>query len=283
MFLSDDTYIMRKIAFLFLTHKGLLCDDLWKGFFRDEYKDRFSIYCHPKFPDQVEGLLKPHIVPKLIETKWGRPSCFQAEYNMFEEAFKDKDNQFFIVLSHNCAPVLSFNVLYDKLINRTQGFVSHNKLNEYGYFFHYQWTIVPRPFVELLLKYHDEVFILYNEHIKNVLANNDKVHHYYINGELIVKPYLEESWVSYVLKIAQVPFKTYFSVRKTHYIVFISASKSYDNPIYRDYYTRNYDEKFIEVMKINIVPTIFKLQDFKKARFHLAKDGFFFCRKVEDF
>jgi len=42
-----------KLAFLFLTKDDHNQGELWEAFFGNLSRERYSIFCHPKFPDRV--------------------------------------------------------------------------------------------------------------------------------------------------------------------------------------------------------------------------------------
>jgi hypothetical protein len=42
-----------KLAFLFLTQDDHNQGELWEAFFGNLSRERYSIFCHPKFPDRV--------------------------------------------------------------------------------------------------------------------------------------------------------------------------------------------------------------------------------------
>ena len=138
-----------KIAFLFLTIEGSDCSFIWNDFFQNINKNFYNIYCHPKFPTKVNDFLQPYIINKLIKTNWGHSSLVTATINLIESAIKDND--FFILLSHNSAPLKNFFSIYDDLIYSNKGYIHIYNYREL-YNKHHQWFIFNRTFAELVIK-----------------------------------------------------------------------------------------------------------------------------------
>jgi len=102
-----------KVAFLFLVVNDINYPTIWENYFRGN-EDKFSIYCHPKNPENVKTpWLKNNIIPHIVETGWGYIT--NAYFTLFYEALKDPLNQKFVVISESCLPLKSFDVFYDRL------------------------------------------------------------------------------------------------------------------------------------------------------------------------
>jgi hypothetical protein len=100
-----------KIAFLFLLRDDLNYPEIWENYFKG-HQDKISIYCHPKNPENVKTeWLKSNIIPKLVETKWGKIT--DAYFTLINEALKNSENKKFITVSESCLPLKSFNELYN--------------------------------------------------------------------------------------------------------------------------------------------------------------------------
>lgn len=103
-----------KIAFLFLVIDDINFPTIWENYFRGN-EDKFSIYCHPKHPENVvTPWLRDNIIPHLVETSWGHIT--DAYFTLLYEALKDPLNTKFIIISESCLPLRSFDDLYHKLI-----------------------------------------------------------------------------------------------------------------------------------------------------------------------
>jgi hypothetical protein len=130
---SINTPITHKIAFLFLTRDNLRCPDIWNEFFKGN-EDRYTIYCHPKNPDNVsDTLLKNNIIPERIETCWGCIGIVRAFLALFANALKDSSNVKFITVSEACVPISSFEYIYKELMftNNSQIDIHTNNFERY--------------------------------------------------------------------------------------------------------------------------------------------------------
>jgi hypothetical protein len=106
---------MRKIALCFLTYKNITRNKLW-NFLLKNCKNKYNIYIHNKykFKDKITNFDK-RCLKKKVRTSWGTISLVKATLLLFEEAFKDKDNKFFILLSDKCIPIYNLDYIYNKV------------------------------------------------------------------------------------------------------------------------------------------------------------------------
>ncbi len=134
-----------KIAFLFLTYGDILFKKQIQ-----EYTENHNIYIHPKFPLQVSSELNKYIINNLIETQWGDLSLVEASVNLLEEAYKNSENEYFILLSSDVYPVHSIEKLESYLEHNTLSiFNKHNSINKYKTS---QWWVLNREDAEIILK-----------------------------------------------------------------------------------------------------------------------------------
>jgi hypothetical protein len=104
---------MKKIAFLFLTIDNINFPKIWENYFKG-HDNKFTIYCHPKYPEKVTvDWLKSNIISNLVNTGWGY--IVDAYYQLLNTAYKNEDNYKFITISESCLPLVSFDILYNKL------------------------------------------------------------------------------------------------------------------------------------------------------------------------
>jgi len=108
-----------KIAFLFLTYNNLKRPDIWNKFLdidenrSSKYSNKFSIYNHSKEQDKVtDTLLIGRHIPENIDTCWGCFGAVEANILMMKSALQDPLNKKFILVSESCAPIISFDRLY---------------------------------------------------------------------------------------------------------------------------------------------------------------------------
>jgi len=108
---------MSKIALCFLTYENLSRPKLWSQYI-NKYKTYLNVYIHNKidFIDNKYGLHKYCVnKKKRVATQYAHKSLVEATLTLFKEAFKNRDNKFFILLSDTCVPLYSFNYIYEKI------------------------------------------------------------------------------------------------------------------------------------------------------------------------
>jgi hypothetical protein len=104
----------KKIAFLFLIYDKINHEELWAEFFKQDDKDRHSIYIHYKYDKKLDYFENCKL-KNCIETKWGDISLVQAQNLLLQQALKDTDNQHFIFCSGACIPLKDFDHVYNSL------------------------------------------------------------------------------------------------------------------------------------------------------------------------
>jgi len=174
---NNHYYNEKKIAFLLLTYEDHIQADNIKDFLENG-----NIYVHPKYPDKVNSYLKNYIIDNLIETKWGDISIVEAELNLLKESFNNINNQWFILMSDTCFPLMSFEQLYNNLFNiKKFNFNSFlfltdyfNK-NGYNYYKSSQFWILNRNDVELILNKKDKYIQLFNNFKHNSSSAYDEL------------------------------------------------------------------------------------------------------------
>jgi hypothetical protein len=118
-----------KIAFLFLTRNNLKRSEIWEEFFKDN-ESRYTIYCHPKEPENVSTqLLKNNIIPEHIDTCWGCINLVEANILLMQNALKEPKNKKFILVSESCIPIVSFNKFYDIVMQNDNSRIGIHKTN----------------------------------------------------------------------------------------------------------------------------------------------------------
>jgi len=187
-----------KIALCFLTYGNLSQPGLWKEFIDNTL---YSVYIHNKFEftDTQYGFDK-YCLKNRIQTKWGKISLVKASLLLFDKAFNDLDNKFFILLSDKCIPIKSFSYIYNDIFTKQLSQIScfnqniERKYNNIDpmYFNEYykqsQWCLFNRNDIEFLLK---------NDISDTVFGNNSLCpdEHYFIN---IFKKYNRSFINSYI-------------------------------------------------------------------------------------
>ena len=107
---------MQKIALCFLTYGNLSQPQLWSRII-NENKDKLNVYIHNKtdFIDPEYNLERFCIKNKEPKTRWGHISLVRATLKLFEEAYKNEENDFFILLSDKCIPLYNFDYIYKQI------------------------------------------------------------------------------------------------------------------------------------------------------------------------
>ncbi|MDR0310647.1 MAG: tetratricopeptide repeat protein [Acidobacteriota bacterium] len=120
-----------KLAFLFLTRDNHNQGQLWETFFSGLSPERYSIFCHPKFPDRVtQPFLKNSIIPELIPTKHAEISIVHATRLLLAHALRDIHNDGFILLSESCVPLFDFNRIYDTFARNGKSFIGYSGVDK---------------------------------------------------------------------------------------------------------------------------------------------------------
>ena len=118
----------KKIAFLFLTLSDPNFPDIWDKYFKGN-EDKYSIYIHPKNPNQVEWR-RECIIKNLVNTEWGMIT--RAYIELFKAAFVNADNFMFITVSESCVPIVSFDILYKNLLKNNKSIIKFEYIKRYN-------------------------------------------------------------------------------------------------------------------------------------------------------
>ena len=110
------------ISLLFLTYDNILHDFT-------EYFKHCDIYIHPKYPRNIIPSLKRFVIRESISTEWGNHSIVNATLALLENAYKNKNNDWFILLSEDTYPLLSYEQLREWLKTQKKSifhFIEHH-------------------------------------------------------------------------------------------------------------------------------------------------------------
>lgn len=181
---------MSKIALCFLTYDNLSKPKIWKNQI-DLNKDLFSIYIHSKdyFKDNLYNFNQYIITDKIKDTLWGDISLVKATLRLFEQAYLDEKNMFFVLLSDKCIPLKPLKKIYDFIIQINDNIIDEVDNNsQYRYhglskpnYFEYnnfkkqsQWMILKRSTVNFFLNNSDFI-----DYFGNTFECPDE--HFFIN------------------------------------------------------------------------------------------------------
>lgn len=147
---------MSKIAFLLLTY-----DEHYKHKELEKFFKQGNIYVHAKYPDKVQSYLKNYIIKEYIETKWGDISLVKAEIKLLENAFKNKNNKWFILVSSSCCPLVNYSTLNKELNKNNLSFFNFYMKEKDGYYKTSQFWILNRPDAEIIINTQNKYLNLY--------------------------------------------------------------------------------------------------------------------------
>jgi hypothetical protein len=134
-------------AFLFLIY-----DQIYNSKHILNFINNNNIYIHPKFPNKVSNNIKKYIIKDLVETKWGEYSIVKATINLLKEAYKNKDNNYFILLSGDSYPIYTYEQFihkFNKLNKNKSCFNFIEKID--NYYKSSQWWILTRNDAKVIL------------------------------------------------------------------------------------------------------------------------------------
>lgn len=120
---------MRKIALCFLTYDNLSKPTLWKSLL-EKTDNKFNVYLHNKFTFQDNDTnFDKYCIDTIVPTKWGNISLIRATLKLFEAAFQNKENEYFVLLSDKCIPLYDLNTIYHKIVSIDKNIISNSSSN----------------------------------------------------------------------------------------------------------------------------------------------------------
>lgn len=145
-----------KIALCFLTYGNLSQPKVWEKFINSKY----NIYIHNK--NEYTGVFEQYNIKNKVKTRWGNISLVNASLNLFKEAFKTEENEYFVLLSDNCIPLYSADQIYNIIKNLNNNLIlsfnqhreRYNSLADKSFFNkdtfmkQHQWMILKRDTVK---------------------------------------------------------------------------------------------------------------------------------------
>lgn len=109
------------LALCFLVTKDIRNFKVWQEWWAG-HEDKFNFYVHYSEgmePKVRNAYMQAHRVAP-VPTKWGDISLVQAERKLYETAYANTDNKFFVLLSDTCIPVRDFGYVYKRLMRDTK-------------------------------------------------------------------------------------------------------------------------------------------------------------------
>jgi len=149
---------MSKIAFLLLTYDEHNKYKTIKNFLKQG-----NIYVHAKNPTDIKSYLKNYIIKDYVKTEWGDFSLVKAEVKLLENAIKNEENEWFILLSQSCYPLLTYNQLHNQLNynGNKYSFFNYITTEENTFFKSSQFWILNREDAKTIINTQEKYFKLY--------------------------------------------------------------------------------------------------------------------------
>ena len=148
-----------KIAHCFLLRETTNHLALWEDYFKQDtyYPHSYNIYSHLKSskksvntPDWIERNRIP-----TMPTEWCGESLVFVWIALLKEALKDKNNEYFVLLSGDCIPLYTYNETYRRITRSKKSRINPNVNNiayeHTGLYYADQWTILNRKHAKLLV------------------------------------------------------------------------------------------------------------------------------------
>jgi len=215
-------------AFLLLTYSEHIQVENIK-----EFLMKGNIYVHPKYPDEIKSYLKDYIIDDLVETDWGNINIVEAEINLLKKSFENEKNEWFVLMSGTCFPIISYNKMIDNLNNINlscfflNGFFS---IKEKYIYKSSQFWILKRTDVKIVLKYYEKYVDFFKKN-KNELHQNNSVPDEIFFLTLLMNEcnnyQFNDSMKTYVRWIYLTSNKHPFTINKLTKYDIISSEKSY--------------------------------------------------------
>jgi hypothetical protein len=225
--------MQKKIAFCFLTYDSIEMESLWDTFLKDVDQSQYSIYIHPKDPEDVNLIhFKKYVIPDPVQTKYFDPSLVQAQNKLLEHALKDKENTHFIFLCGSSVPIKSFDHIYNKIEENSIFNIRKHELNLIETKDQFlstlrkcsQWSILNRFHAEKILEYIPDIFqVCRDNEIPFNGAVDEKIYFSFLLShfpeqisfkESIDKHSMFEYWNSYKINIFD---KNFISSQHVHW------------------------------------------------------------------
>jgi hypothetical protein len=136
-----------KFAFLFLTYDNIYNSDVLLNFIGND-----NLYIHPKFPNKINNNMKKYVINNLVPTKWGDYSIVKATLNLLKEAYNNKENDYFILLSSDSYPLFNKNIFKKNFMKLDKNMSTFFFIKKIDIFYKSrQWWILTRTDANIIL------------------------------------------------------------------------------------------------------------------------------------
>jgi len=264
-------------AFLFLIYDNFTDQTSIKEFIKNQ-----NIYIHPKYPEKVNDYFKKYIIKNLVDTEWGTYSIVEATLNLLKEAYKNKTNEFFILLSQDSIPIYKYNKflkIFNKIYENKSIF--NYKNNKDNYWKTSQWWILKRSDVKIIIeneeKYknkfiqidkifgaYDEVYflsvlklnnpkyeftnikIMYDKWLKNIIQKSPQYFNHLLKNNISD---IKNNNSLFIRKILPNFSLKEYKTKKKLYIIYIGTETDQSNIIVND----SFDFIILISIKLNLI------------------------------
>ena len=252
---------MNKLAFLFLVTSNIERKDYWNSFFINK---KSNIYFHN---DKVKitnyNFHNENILLKPKNTKWGY--ILEAIFELLSIAYKNTENEYFIICSESCIPIIPFATLYKYLFLTKKNFIELWNMDKYSYS---KVSNINKNHIK-----HSAFWILKRSMVSKILQKKD----------IILKTYNFESGEEYFLSYFYHQYKNEFIIKQTTYTNW-NYNKKYVKQLYLKKKKVKSDKEYLEIKKriaqlsshpksyIDTIPSdILSKKSFFARKFYLSK------------
>lgn len=134
-------------AFLFLVYDKIIKANIIKEFIKHD-----NIYIHAKNKDQVNEEFKQYIIKDMVKTDWCDISLVDATLLLLKQAYENKNNEWFFLLSHDTIPIYNYELFIEKFnkLHNNKSIFNLKAIND-KYYKTSQWWVMNRHDVKIIL------------------------------------------------------------------------------------------------------------------------------------
>jgi hypothetical protein len=162
---------MSEIALLFLIYDNLTHYDRFKPLI-----ESCNTYIHVKDPAKTTQDIQKYFIPNTVETTLGDYSIVAATIELLKSSYREPDNKWFILLSHDTYPIVNSAADLEQSISSHSNtssifqLIGRSKINDDKFVWKTrQWWILFREDVEIILRNYEEFNKLFKDQYKTFL------------------------------------------------------------------------------------------------------------------
>lgn len=153
--------INKKVAYCFMIYDRTKHPKIWEDFFSQDLGPikLYNLYAHIKtVNDETQKWLATNKI-RTIKTGWCEENLVWVWVNMLKEAYKDKTNQYFCLLSGDCIPLYKYWDTYKKIVRVKKSRLNitrdHDIYDTQGMYYSDQWMILDRQGAKAMIDLKD--------------------------------------------------------------------------------------------------------------------------------